>query len=155
MLPNKKYCFEGCYESCFYLFGRRVSGYHLLSQWARDGNIWHYFTACFFSSNYENIYYLELRFHSIFQAVQLRYKSLLLCYCVTLPHFCHLETKHEKLWNQLQKLKSLWWKTSRWLSSFCDENCKQIFENKQTTDVRGLCSVYTDENRGDCFWILT
>ena len=32
MLPNKKYCFEGCYESCFYLFGRRVSGYHLLSQ---------------------------------------------------------------------------------------------------------------------------
>ena len=45
MLPNKKYCFEGCYESCFYLFGRRVSGYHLLSQWACDGNIWHYFTA--------------------------------------------------------------------------------------------------------------
>ena len=32
MLPNKKYCFEVCYESCFYLFGRRVSGYQLLSQ---------------------------------------------------------------------------------------------------------------------------
>ena len=32
MLPNKKYCIEVCYESCFYLFGRRVSGYQLLSQ---------------------------------------------------------------------------------------------------------------------------
>ena len=36
MPPNKKYCFDCCYESCFYLFGRRVSGYQLLSQWARD-----------------------------------------------------------------------------------------------------------------------
>ena len=47
MLPNKKHCFESCYESCFYLFGRRVSGYHVLSQWARDGKSSRLFWAWF------------------------------------------------------------------------------------------------------------
>ena len=76
MLPNKKYCFDVCYEFCFYLFGRRVSGYQLLSQLCHyvilDGN----FRLCRQSSKMWRLFMIWLRMSDLWR-LQLKLWRLL------------------------------------------------------------------------------